>query len=175
MGEASAARGQKYYTREILRMDYIMNTEGGEYAQYIVQELNYDPLKNSPPEFQEMYKKFSRRILWIDGNHVPGAFQMNTAWYFNVPERDPIFNEHVHEDTKELIGFIGTDMDDPYELGGTIEFSIEGEPHLLTRSTMIFVPAGLKHNPMRILEVNRPIFHFSVVMKEIYDGEAVYR
>ena len=32
-------------------MDYIMNKEGGEYNQYIVQELTYDPLKNSPPEF----------------------------------------------------------------------------------------------------------------------------
>ena len=27
----------------------------------------------------------------------------------------------------------------------------------------------------RILEVNRPIFHFSVVMQDHYDGEAVYK
>ena len=151
------------------------NNNGGEYAKYFIQDLQEPASLAAPSEFRTLNQKFAKRILWIDGDVCPGAFQMNTAWYFNVPERDPIFNEHVHEDTKELIGFIGTDMDDPYDLGGTIEFSIEGEPHLLTRSTMIFVPAGLKHNPMRILEVNRPIFHFSVVMKEIYDGEAVYR
>ena len=73
-------------------MDYIMNNEGGEYAKYIVQELNHP--NTGTPEFQEMYKKFSRRILWIDGNQVPGAFQMNTAWYHSVPERDPVFEEH---------------------------------------------------------------------------------
>ena len=40
------------------------------------------------------------------------------------------------------------------------------------RSTMIFVPAGMPHNPMRILEVNRPIFHFSVVTESEYNGSA---
>ena len=33
----------------------------------------------------------------------------------------------------------------------------------------------LEDRPMRILEVNRPIFHFSVVMQDHYDGEAVYK
>ena len=151
------------------------NNSGGEYAQYFIQELQEPAELAAPSEFRSLYQKFAKRILWIDGNVCPGAFQMNTAWYFDVPERDPIFMEHVHEDTKELIGFIGTDMDDPYDLGGAIEFSMDGEAHLLTKSTLIFVPAGIKHNPMRILEVRRPIFHFSVVMKEAYDGEATYR
>ena len=151
------------------------NNSGGEFARYFIQELQEPASLAAPSEFRTLYQKFAKRILWIDGDVCPGAFQMNTAWYFDVPERDPIFTEHVHEDTKELIGFIGTDMDDPYDLGGAIEFSMGGEPHLLTRSTLIFVPAGIKHNPMRILEVRRPIFHFSVVMKEVYDGEATYR
>ena len=78
-------------------------------------------------------------------------------------------------DYDELIGFYGSDPDDPYELGGVIEFSINGEAHRLTRSTMIWLPAGATHNPMRILEVNRPIFHFSVVMNPTYDGKATYK
>lgn len=148
------------------------NNLGGEFAKYFVQT---SPGPGMDPEFKKIYDKFAHRILWMDGNVVPGAFQMNTAWYCKVPERDPIFTEHMHEDTSELIGFFSSDESDPYDLGGKIEFSIEGEPHLLTRSTMIFVPAGLRHNPMRILEVNRPIFHFSIVMKDKYDGENVYK
>ncbi len=148
------------------------NNNGGKYAQYFLQTLHNPPMDE---EFKKIYEKFAHRILWIDGGLVPGAFQMNTAWYCKVPERDPIFTEHVHDDTSELIGFFSSDESDPYDLGGKIEFSIEGEPHLLTRSTMIYVPAGLKHNPMRILEVNRPIFHFSVVMQDHYDGEDVYK
>jgi hypothetical protein len=110
----------------------------------------------------------------MDSQVVPGAFQMNTAWYFNVPERDPIFTEHSHP-YDELIGFYGSDSDDPYNLGGVIEFSVNGEAHKLTRSTMIFLPSGLSHNPMRILEVDKPIFHFSIVMNPDYEGGKTYK
>ena len=152
------------------------NNIGGEFAKYFVQDLNEpETFTSAPPEYQEMYKKFSKRILWIDDKVVPGAFQMNTAWWHHVPERDPVFLEHCHDDTSKIIGLFGTDSDNPYDLGGQIEFSLNGEKHLLTRSTMIYVPAGMPHNPMRILEVNRPIFHFSVVMQDHYDGEAVYK
>ena len=115
------------------------NNNGGKYGKYFVQTLHNPPMEE---EFKKIYEKFAHRILWIDGKEVPGAFQMNTAWYCKVPERDPIFTEHVHSDTSELIGFFSSDESDPYDLGGKIEFSIEGEPHLLTRSTMIFVPPG---------------------------------
>ncbi len=152
------------------------NNSGGKYAKYFVQDLTEpETFTSATPEYKEMYKKFSQRILWIDDKMVPGAFQMNTAWYYHVPERDPVFLEHCHADTSELIGFFSSDMSNPYDLGGKIEFSLDGEAHLLTRSTMIYVPAGLRHNPMRILEVNRPIFHFSVVMSGQYDGSGTYR
>jgi hypothetical protein len=40
---------------------------------------------------------------------------------------------------------------------------------------MIYIPAGLRHNPMRILEVNRPIFHCSIIMKDSYDEDSTYK
>lgn len=153
----------------------IDNNKGGQYGKYIVQELQQpETFLSAPPEYQELYKKFSNRILWIDNNVVPGAFQMNTAWYFAAPERDPIFEVHVH-DYSELIGFYGSDPDDPYNLHGEIIFSIDGEAHRLTKSSLIFIPGGVEHNPMRILRVEKPIFHFSVVMNPEYDGTATYR
>ncbi|MDR0839692.1 MAG: hypothetical protein LBN99_08665, partial [Oscillospiraceae bacterium] len=150
------------------------NNKGGEYGKYFVQELTEAARNMGTPDFRELYSKFAQRILWIDGDTVPGAFQMNTAWYKAVPERDPIFTEHIH-DNGELIGFYGSNPDDPYDLGGVIEFSIGGEAHRLTRSTLIYLPGNVTHNPMRILEVNRPIFHFSVVTTAQYDGGATYK
>jgi hypothetical protein len=149
------------------------NNQGGEYGTYFVQELQ-EPASMGTPEFKELYKQFAKRVLWMDSNVCEGAFQMNTAWYFAPAPRDPIFLEHVH-DYDELIGFYGSNPDDQYDLGGVIEFSINGEAHRLTRSTMIWCPAGATHNPMRILEVNRPIFHFSVVMNPTYEGKATYK
>ena len=149
------------------------NNNGGEFGKYYIQDLK-EPPNMSTPEFKEIYSRFAKRVLWMDSDVCPGAFQMNTAWYFAVPERDPIFTEHVHT-YDELVGFYGSNPDDPYDLGGVIEFSINGEAHRLTRSTMIYIPAGFAHNPMRILEVNRPIFHFSVVTTSEYDAMQIYK
>ena len=146
------------------------NANGGEYGKYFVQN-SFGPAMDG--EFKQLYDQFAHRILWMDGNVVPGAFQMNTAWYFNVPERDPVFTKHSH-DERELIGFFGTDPENPYDLGGKIEFTINGEPHLLTKTTMIFLPAGLEHNPVSIKEVNRPIFHFSIMIKDQFDDDGFY-
>jgi hypothetical protein len=147
-----------------------INTEG-KYGKYIVQNLK-DPNLGSP-EFQKMYKKFSRRILWIDNNVVEGSFQMNTAWYFNVPEKDPVFDEHTH-DHDEMIGFFGSNPDDPYDLGAEIEVTMNGEMHKLTRTSLIFCPAGMKHMPLSIKRVDRPIFHFSIVIGPEY-GTGAYK
>ena len=151
----------------------ILNNESGKYAANIVQDAAGAPVME--PSFKAIYDKFAERICWIDGNVTPGAFQMNTAWYSAVPERDPIFAEHCHDDSDELIGFIGSNPDDPSDLGGEIEFTIDGEAHLLTRSSIIFAPASVPHNPMRILRVDRPILHFSIVTTATYDGSNTYR
>ena len=144
-----------------------MNTK-----KYIVQDLK-DPNMGTP-EFQAMYKKFAKRILWIDNNVVEGAFQMNTAWYFDVPEKDPVFDEHVH-DYDEMIGFYGSNPDDPYDLGAEMEVAIDGEVHKLTRTSMIFLPAGMPHMPLSIKKVYRPVFHFSIVLNPEYTGGGAYK
>ncbi len=141
----------------------------GTYGKLIIQDL-HDPQAGTP-EFQEMYRKFSRRILWIDDEVCPGAFQMNTAWYHSVPEKDPVFEEHSH-DSDELIGFFGSNPEDPYDLGGEIVITLNGEEHRITRSSIIFCPAGMPHMRMSIRRVDRPIFHFSVVTSKAYDNGA---
>ena len=99
---------------------------------------------------------------------------MNTAWYFDVPEKDPVFDEHVHE-YDELIGFYGSNPDDPYDLGADMEVTIDGDVHKLTRTSMIFLPANIPHMPLRILKVDRPVFHFSIVLNPEYTGGGAYK
>jgi hypothetical protein len=140
-------------------------------AKYIVRKLNEPSIIGD--DIKEMYNKFAKRILWIDDNEVPGAFQMNTAWWKKAQPRDPLFPEHAH-DYDELIGFFGSDPEDPYNLGAVIELDLDGETNRIESSSLIFVPSGMKHNPLRLLKVDRPIFHFSVVMSPEYSGETVY-
>jgi len=129
-----------------------------KYGKYIVTELKI------PPEKQKIaaeYSKYATRILWMDENVVDGAFHMNTAWYLKSATTVES-TSHVH-DTDEIIGFFGNNPKDPYDLGGEIEIWLEDEKHIITRSAMLFIPAGMKHCPLILRRVDRPIFHFTTV------------
>jgi hypothetical protein len=105
-----------------------------KYAKYIVTDLKM-PLEKQ--RIDADYRKYARRILWMDENVVPGAFHMNTAWFMNAAatlENVP----HTHDDP-EIIGFFGSDPDHPNNLNAEVEFWIEGEKQVLNKS-MISCP-----------------------------------
>ena len=135
-----------------------------ETSKYVVTELKMPEAKQ---KLAAQYSTYATRILWMDDQVVEGAFHMNTAWYLKASattEDQP----HVH-DSDEIIGFFGSDANDPYDLGGEVEIWLEDEKHVIDRSAMIFVPAGMKHCPLVITRVDRPIFHFTTVTGHRYD------
>ena len=129
-----------------------------KYGKYIVEELKIPPEKQA---IADTYKQYATRILWMDDAVVEGAFHMNTAWYLKASTTVES-TSHAH-DTDEIIGFFGNNPEDPYDLGGEIELWLEDEKHILTRSCMVFVPSGMKHCPLVLRRVDRPIFHFTTV------------
>lgn len=139
-----------------------------KYDGLILSDLKYEPPMSL--DMQALYKKFARRVMWIDDSVVPGSFQMNVSWYCSAPERDPIFPEHAHA-SAELIGFFGSDPEDPYNLHGEIGIEIDGELHRFTRSSLIFIPPNLPH-ALHIYRIDRPIFHFSAVTEAHYNNSA---
>jgi hypothetical protein len=128
-----------------------------KYGKYVVTELKTPDFR---PEFVANYKKFATRILWMDSNNVPGAFQMNCSWYLHPNTHGAEAHQH---DVDEIIGFFSNDSTRPYDLGGEIELWLENEKFIITKSSMVFLPAGMKHCPLIIRRVDRPIFHFSTV------------
>ena len=129
-----------------------------KYSKYVVTELK---MPEDKKKIVKEYSKYATRILWMDKDVVPGAFNMNTAWYLKAAatlEDKP----HTH-DNDEIIGFFGNDAKNPYDLGGEVEIWLEDEKQIITRSVMLFVPAGMTHCPLILRRVDRPIFHFTVV------------
>jgi hypothetical protein len=133
-------------------------------AKYVVTDL---VMPESKQQIAAAYSRYAERILWMDENVVEGAFHMNTAWYLKA---GPTLEDrpHVH-DTDEIIGFFGSDAADSHDLGGEVEIWLEDEKHVIDRSAMIFVPAGMVHCPLVINRVDRPIFHFTTVTGGKYD------
>ena len=85
---------------------------------------------------------------------APDYYSYGLGFWAAAPATMERFRRHVAEH--------------PEELGGEIEFHIDGEKHIFTKSTMVFLPAGLPHCPLVINRADRPIFHYSVLMAETY-------
>jgi hypothetical protein len=100
-------------------------------------------------------------LFRLDDRKVSGIpFFTDCAWVWPKPgeivmEAKP----HAH-DFDEIVTVFGTNPDDPRDLCGEVEFWLDGAKHILTRSSIVYVPKGLKHCPMIFRNVTRPIFHY---------------
>ena len=120
-------------------------------------------------------KNKSGRVFFLDNDIMPGAFYMECVWVMPRPalpprkpgEKPAGTDAHTH-DYDEVIAFIGTNHEDPYDLGAEVEFWMEDEMHIITRTSLVFVPAGLKHSPLIFRRVDRPGFHYTTGPGKMY-------
>jgi hypothetical protein len=87
---------------------------------------------------------------------------MTFVWALGVSSREQDLEAHTH-DYNEVLGWIGTDWKNPHDLGGEIEFWMEDEKYILTKSCIIYIPKGVRHCPLKDLKVDRPFIHFGVI------------
>jgi hypothetical protein len=66
----------------------------------------------------------------------------------------------MYHTVDEIFLFIGTDPEDPTDLGGEVEFWMgrgeDAEKHVITKTSVVFVPKGLVHGPIVFKNVRRP-------------------
>lgn len=128
-----------------------------KYQKYILSDLIL------PENVQQMAAKYNERatrILWLEDNLIEGAFSIIASWYWKATETATT-PAHTH-DFNEVIGFFGSDVENPLDLCGEVEFWLEDEKYILKNSCLIFAPKGLKHCPLRVISVDRPIFFLAV-------------
>lgn len=101
---------------------------------------------------------FRENILLLNGDVLPNAPYFTITWYCSPG--DPKTETHVHE-FDEYLGFAGSDPEDPTNLNGLVRFMIDDEWVTIDKSTILFVPADVKHCPYVIERVDKPIIHWS--------------
>jgi quercetin dioxygenase-like cupin family protein len=115
-------------------------------------------------------------VLWIDDDVIPGAFCSEYVWHFpgeipgdGIPERvSPVPHSHQFD---QVIGFVGSNQDDHGDLGGEVELWLEDQKFTLTRSFLVYIPAGMRHCPLEIRKVDRPIFQYLLGSGRFYFGD----
>ena len=90
------------------------------------------------------------------------SMHFGSAWWTAPLPESETYKPHYH-DADEIIGLFGSNIEDPFDLGGEAEYWFEDEKYTITKSCLIYVPKGTRHCPLFYRRVDRPWFTFSVV------------
>lgn len=125
-----------------------------KYDKYFIE---YDPKQWTPlPQIQEPSPM--RIISRIDDHIIKGSFYYLVHWLLpGIPIPGLGHPPHIHKDA-ELLFHIGANPDDPMDLGAEVEFYVgpELERHIITRSTVVYIPPNFIHCPWKPLRSERP-------------------
>jgi hypothetical protein len=102
---------------------------------------------------------------------LPGA-KINMGWQmFTKPYRLEL--ESHHHDTDEYLFFLGATLPDLVgSFDAEIEYFIgeEYEKHTITQATVLYIPAGLEHNPCDIKRVGKPMMFSALLLAPYFNG-----
>ena len=102
---------------------------------------------------------------------LPGA-KINMGWQmFTKPYR--LEMESHHHDTDEYLFFLGATLPDLVgSFDGEIEYFMgeEYERHIITEATVLYIPAGLEHNPCDIKRLGKPMMFSALQLAPYFNG-----
>lgn len=142
----------------------------GSLDQYIVRQ----PLLEEPPnEFREELPNtgVTRSETWISGVQAPGA-PLHIMWgiIYAIPRINPYVAAHDHP-YDEVLFFQGFNPENTLDLGAVFEIMLEDETYVIDSTCTIYVPAGMKHNPLTVISVNRPCGLAAISLDGLYRTE----
>ena len=126
----------------------------GQFANHKVER--YAPVDGKLPQAPEGFLKL---LLWIDNAKLAGAPYCEAVWFCTTNDTGP--ENHVHDNLDEFICFVGSDPENPTELGARVQFLIDGEYIEFTKPCLIYCPRNVSHSPILVPGLDRPIIHFS--------------
>ena len=132
-----------------------------KYFSYTFKPLELPPnVKQDGPPPDIGSKKESSGVLNM--NSIDGAPYIQFAWLYSGSDEKPHHPEHAHS-WGEIFGHIGfTGQEDPYGPMGEIEFWINGEKHVITKSCLVWMPPDIPHCPVRFARIDKPILWFTL-------------
>jgi hypothetical protein len=138
-----------------------------KYGKYIVSK----PRDKDIEEWKEI-GDIRKSNVYVDSEIVKGGYYFQGTWCYKASDKPYPDKAHTH-DFDEYLGFIGTNPDDPLDLGGEVELNLGGEKHIITRTSMVFCPAGLEHCPAYFRRVDYPIWFLATAPMKTYEREDI--
>ena len=137
-----------------------------KYGKYVITEYlkPREPKKTWEAAYQP---EEETRLLYLGDDVIKGSFYVDCGWFWpemtEDKDRARATKPHSHP-YSEVVALIGTDPENPTDLGGEAEMWLGGEKHIVNKSCLIYLPAGLEHGPFVQTSMSRPIFQFDCGM-----------
>jgi hypothetical protein len=103
---------------------------------------------------------------------LPGA-KINMGWQMFVKPYRLELESH-HHDVDEYLFFLGAELPDLVgSFDGEIEYFLgeEYERHIITEATVLYIPAGLEHNPCDIKRLGKPMMFSALHLAPYFNGK----
>ena len=131
---------------------------GKDVRKYVVDKPVYEVLP-----VEEVLGRPNAMTL-MNNTLVPGSHTyIETGWVMAMPEPATHIFEHVH-DFDEIVIHMGSDPTNQEDLGGEVDFYIDGEPVTITTTSAVFVPRGVPHGPITWKKFSKPHFQLTVML-----------
>jgi hypothetical protein len=146
--------------------------------KYLKNIITEDLMPPQPEEAVKMMEDQAKKgrtldrtlLLGIQDSILKGSFFCGCEWLWQLTGDGPVSIEYTHtHDFDEIIGFAGSNRNHPRDLGGEIEFWLDGEPYTLTKTCYIFIPKGVNHCPIVLKRIDTPIFMFESGNDVVYE------
>ena len=132
----------------------------------------YDNLFCTKFKEKSMIKQVASPQAYFRGaSEIPGA-GINMGWQMFVEPYKLEVDSH-HHDVDEYLIFLGATLPDLIgSFDGEIELFLgtEYERHVITKATVLYIPAGLEHNPCDIRRLSKPMMFSALMLAPFFNG-----
>jgi hypothetical protein len=145
------------YEKYVLRKPLVRKEDG---KLGVIEEIQMEGLADTGPLVWCSPELKEKPEILVESGIISGDISVLTG------TRPGVFKPHKHDDHGEIFCFIGTNPNDPTDLGAEAEFCLgEGEEQekiLINTSSRVYVPPGVTHFPLTWKNVKRPVIFFVV-------------
>ncbi|MDD5701785.1 MAG: hypothetical protein PHU23_07010 [Dehalococcoidales bacterium] len=110
--------------------------------------------------------RFAPRLKFFAGDYF-GEKNCSILWNCIKEPFTMVEEAHAH-DFDQYLSFFGGDSSNIKDFGALIDFTIDGEKHTITSTTVVHIPAGVMHCPLRFVRVDKPVIFMNVAMTPQY-------
>src|SRR5512136_253626 len=122
-----------------------------KYRKYFTTELKPEELEIGYGAMKNMF------MVFCDGDIIEGCQFFSAMLMGEAATKIAGHGPHKHRDPEVLVA-LGTDPDHPQELGAEYEIFMgpEMEKHVVSKPSLVYIPANFIHCPFRVTKVTRP-------------------